>query len=44
LGNVRALRQEYMGGWWNTLIEAGAGGVDRGFIEGKLGREITFGM
>jgi hypothetical protein len=28
----------------STLIEAGDGGWDRGFVEGKLGKEITFGM
>ena len=27
-----------------TLIEAGGGGGDRGFVEGKLGRLTTFEM
>jgi hypothetical protein len=27
--------------WWSTLIEAGGGGGDRGFVEGKLGIGIT---
>jgi hypothetical protein len=30
-------------GWRNTLIEAG-GGVGWGFLEGKLGKGITFEM
>jgi hypothetical protein len=33
-----------VGGWWSTLIEAREGGGDRGLMEGKLGREITFEM
>jgi hypothetical protein len=33
-----------VGGWGTTLIEAGGGGVDREFVEGKLGRGITFEM
>ena len=28
----------------NTLIEAGRGGWDRWFLEGKLGKGITFEM
>jgi hypothetical protein len=28
----------------NTLIEAGGGGQDRGFAEGKLGKRIAFEM
>jgi hypothetical protein len=35
--------QEWLGGWGNTLIKAG-GGWDRGFVEGKLGKRITFEM
>jgi hypothetical protein len=31
-----------VGRWWNTLIEAGGGEGDRGFVEEKLGRGITF--
>jgi hypothetical protein len=34
--------QEWVGGWGNTFIEARGG--DRGFLEGKLGRRITFEM
>jgi hypothetical protein len=33
-----------VGGWGSTLIEAGRGGWDRGFPEGKLGKGITFEM
>jgi hypothetical protein len=32
------VKQEWMGRWGNTLTEAG----DRGFVEGKPGKEITF--
>jgi hypothetical protein len=28
----------------STLIESGGGGRDRGFVEQKLGRQITFEM
>jgi hypothetical protein len=28
--------------WQSTLIEAGQRGGDRGFVEGKLTRRITF--
>ena len=42
--NARALRQEWGGGWGNTLIEAGVGEYGRGFAEGKLGRGTTFEM
>jgi hypothetical protein len=31
-----------VGRWGSTLIQAGIGGGDRGFVEGKLGRGITF--
>jgi hypothetical protein len=39
-------RQEWVGGWRNTLIEAGRRGMgDRGFLgEGKLGKRITLEM
>jgi hypothetical protein len=30
--------------WGSTFIEAGGGGEDRGFVEGELGRGITFEM
>jgi hypothetical protein len=33
-----------VGRWVSTLIEAGGGGWDRGFSEGKLGKGITFEM
>jgi hypothetical protein len=36
-------RQEWVGGWGSILIECGGEG-DRGFVEGKLGRGITFEM
>jgi hypothetical protein len=38
------LRQEWVGRWGSSLIEAGEGGEDRRFVEGKLGRRITFEM
>jgi hypothetical protein len=38
--NARALRQEWVDGWRNTLIEAGGG--DRGFMEGRLEKGIPF--
>lgn len=31
-----------MGRWVSTLIEAGGGGEDRRFVEGKLGRGVAF--
>jgi hypothetical protein len=34
----------WVGGWRNTLIEAGGGGWARGFSEGKTGKGITFEM
>jgi hypothetical protein len=34
------LRQEWVSGWVNTLIEVGG----RGFVEGKLGKGIIFEM
>lgn len=33
-----------MGLWVSTLIEAGGGEGDRGFVEEKLGRGIAFEM
>jgi hypothetical protein len=33
-----------VGGWVGTLIEAGGRMLDRGFVEGKLGKGITFEM
>jgi hypothetical protein len=33
-----------MGGWGNTLIEAGEGGWNRRFLEGKQEKRITFEM
>jgi hypothetical protein len=32
----------WVSGWGNTLIGAGGGGWHRGFLEGKLGKWITF--
>jgi hypothetical protein len=43
-GNARVLRQELVGRWVSTLIEAGGEGWDRGLVEGKLGRRKTFKM
>jgi hypothetical protein len=38
-----ALRQEWVGAWKSTLIEAGWGrGLDRGFAEGEPGKRRTF--
>jgi hypothetical protein len=39
-------RWEWLGRWvgGKTPSEAGGRGEDRGFVEGKLGRRITFGM
>jgi hypothetical protein len=37
------VRQKWVDGWGNTLIEAGGGTWDMGFVEGKLGNEIIFG-
>jgi hypothetical protein len=33
-----------VGGWGSTLIEAGGRVWNRGFPEGKLGKEIIFEM
>jgi len=38
------LRQEWVGRWGSTLREAGKGGWEKGLVEGKLVREITFEM
>jgi hypothetical protein len=35
---------EYVGGWGNTLLEAGGGGWDRAFLEGKPRKGTTFAM
>ena len=43
-GNTSVLRWEWVGRCGNTFIERGEGGVDRGLVESKLGRKITFGM
>jgi hypothetical protein len=45
VGNSRVGRREWVGGWENTLIEAGEGGmyVYVGFLlEGDQEKEITF--
>ena len=34
----------WVGGWENTLIEAGGEGCDREFLEGKPGKGRTFKM
>jgi hypothetical protein len=36
--------QEWVSGWRNTLIEAGREGSDRGVLEGRPGKGITFEM
>jgi hypothetical protein len=41
-GYARALSVELVGRWVSTLIEAGGGGEDRRFVEGKLGRGVAF--
>jgi hypothetical protein len=41
-GKARARRQEWMGGCRSTLIEVGGGGWDRGVLESKPGKGITF--
>jgi hypothetical protein len=33
-----------VGGWGSTLLEAGGGGWNRGFLGGELGERITFEM
>jgi hypothetical protein len=38
------LRQEWVGRWGSTLIEAWEKGRDREFVEGKLVRGKTFEM
>ena len=40
-GNGRAMRREWVGEQGSTLIEAGEGGWDRGFLERKPGKEIV---
>jgi len=37
-------RKEWVIGWGNTLIEEGGGGWDRGFMNRKPGKGITFEM
>ena len=44
-GNVREVRQEWVGGWVSTILEAkGMGGWDGEFGEGRLGRVTAFEM
>jgi hypothetical protein len=44
-GNVREVRQECVGGWVSTILEAkGMGGWDGEFGEGRLGRVTAFEM
>ena len=38
VGNARAGRQEWVGGWWTTLKEVGAGRWYGGFLRGKLAK------
>jgi hypothetical protein len=35
-------RQEWVGGWGSTLIEAGERVWGKGFLEGRPGKGITF--
>jgi hypothetical protein len=42
--NATFLRQEWFWGWVSTLIEAEKEGRNRGIVEGKLGKGITFEM
>jgi len=37
-------RKGWVNGWGNTLIEAGGGGGDRGLMDRKLGKGVTFEM
>jgi hypothetical protein len=42
---LRVERQKWVGGWMNTLIEAGGGGWDRRFLgKGEIEKGITFEM
>jgi hypothetical protein len=36
------VKPEWVGRWGSALIEAEGRGWDKGFVEGKLGKEITF--
>jgi hypothetical protein len=38
----QGVRSGLVGQWWSTLIEAGGREWDRGFVEGKSGKGITF--
>jgi hypothetical protein len=38
------VRKEWVSEWRSSLIETGGEGGDMGFVEGKLGRGITFEM
>jgi hypothetical protein len=44
--DARAVRQEWVGGWGSTFIEAGGRGEKRrqGVCRGKTWRGTTFGM
>jgi hypothetical protein len=35
-------RWEWMGRWGSTLIEAGEGGIEWGFLKGRPGKGKTF--
>jgi hypothetical protein len=41
---VKTGRQECVGRWESTLIEAGKGGWDRKFLEGKERKGLIFEM
>ena len=43
-GNARVGRQEWVGGWGSTLIEAGVEEWDRGLPKGRPGKGKTFEM
>ena len=37
-GDARGVRQEWVGGWGSTLLEANGRGFGRGFCEGETGK------
>jgi hypothetical protein len=43
-GDARSVRWERGGGWGSTLLEAKGKGMVWEFLEGRLGRGITFEM
>jgi hypothetical protein len=43
-GNARLLRQEWVGGWGSTLIEAEGRKEEMGASGGEAGKGVTFEM